>query len=76
MSLPANVECVLIFRFLNRVYIRPPQVRRRAQSVPARKPSESEEFKQKALLLSRSSARCPTCSGNPTISNPVICLFF
>lgn len=63
--------------FLNRVYIKHPQSKRRSQSVPARRVAldQSLEISQPSSSKSRSSLRCPTCSGKFIMPNPVIFAF-
>lgn len=60
--------------FLNRVYIKTPEPKRRSQSVPPKRVSVNEktEIQQLTSCKSRTSHRCPTCSGKPILSTVVI----
>lgn len=66
--------------FLNRVYIKTPPSKRRAQSVLPAPPKKSiissktapnEPNPRKSMKTSRSCMRCPTCSGKPITANVV-----
>lgn len=73
-NLPENG---FIFRFLNRVYIKTSQPKRRAQSVPARRVAEmsSSDGQLTGSAKSRGRLRCPTCSGRPIFPALVSCVF-